>query len=126
MRLSVSVDVPSLQAGIDFYAALGFRVASRPMPVLAFLTAGEARLLLIEKAEGSAPFPGAGQGRTYARHWTPVHLDFHVADAAAARAAAEAAGARCEAWHDIPGRPRAAFMSDPFGHGFCLIEEKTA
>lgn len=124
MRLSVSLDVPALQAGIDFYAALGFTVASRPLPVLAFLTVGEARLLLIEKPEGSAPFPGAGETRRYTRHWTPVHLDFHVPDAAKARADAEAAGATCEAWHDSPGRPRAAFMSDPFGHGFCLIEEK--
>ena len=34
MRISVSLDVPSLQAGLDFYArALGFAEVSRPMPV---------------------------------------------------------------------------------------------
>lgn len=125
MRLSVSLDVPSLQAGIDFYAAaFGFAVTARPLPSLAVIVSGQARILLMEKPAGSKPFPGAEETRRYTRHWTPVHLDFHVPDAAKARADAEAAGATCEAWHEIPGRPRAAFMSDPFGHGFCLIEEK--
>jgi catechol 2,3-dioxygenase-like lactoylglutathione lyase family enzyme len=122
MRISVSLDVPSLAAGLDFYGkALGFAEVSRPMPTMANIASGEARILLIEKPEGSFPFPGAPEPRGYARHWTPVHLDFHVADAKAARESAEAAGATCEAWWDIPGRPRVAFMADPFGHGFCLI-----
>ena len=125
MRLSVSLDVPSLERGTDFYGrAFGFAVIARPLPMLAGIEAGEARILLIEKAEGSAPYPGATETRRYERHWTPVHLDFHVPDAAAARDRAEAAGARCEAWHDNPGHPRAAFMADPFGHGFCLIEDR--
>jgi catechol 2,3-dioxygenase-like lactoylglutathione lyase family enzyme len=124
MRISVSLDVPSLAAGLEFYGrALGFVEQSRPMPVLAFITAGEAHILLIEKPEGSFPFKGATVTRQYKRHWTPIHLDFSVPDAKAAKEAAEAAGALCEAWYDIPGRPRTAFMADPFGHGFCLIEE---
>jgi hypothetical protein len=24
----------------------------------------------------------------------------------------------------VPGYPQAAFMADPFGHGFCLIESR--
>ena len=124
MRISVSLDVPSLQAGLDFYgAALGFTEVSRPLPVLAFIEAGEARILLIEKPEGSLPFKGAQTSRHYQRHWTPIHLDFSVPDAEAARDRAVAAGGTCEAWWDIKGRPRTAFMADPFGHGFCLIED---
>lgn len=123
MRMSVSLDVPSLEAGLAFYGrTFGFQEISRPLPVLASIALGEARILLVEKPEGSFPFPDAKDPRSYRRHWTPVHLDFHVEDARAVRARAEAAGATCEAWHERPGRPPVAFMADPFGHGFCLIQ----
>ena len=121
MRLAVSVDVPGLEAGLAFYGALGFEEAGRPGPGMVSVACGEARLLLLERAEGSRPVRGADLARSYAPHWTPVHLDLHVADAAALRERAEAAGAICEAWYDLPGRPKVAMMRDPFGHGFCLI-----
>ena len=121
MRLGVTIDVPELEAGIAFYAALGFMPGDRPLPIMCSMAAGEARILLMEKPAGSRPFPDAGVTRDYARHWTPVHIDLHVADVAAVRDAALAAGATLEAWHEVPGRPSAAFMADPFGHGFCLI-----
>jgi len=125
MRISVSVDCPSLDAGIAFYGAVfGFEVTGRPYHGLAALGIGDQRLLLIERAEGSAPYPDARDRRRYARHWTPVHLDFHVQDVEAARDRALAAGAKLEAWHEMPNRPAVGFMSDPFGHGFCLIGEK--
>lgn len=59
--------------------------------------------------------------RSYARHWTPVHLDFVVDDLPRATARAIAAGAVLERdiehhdWGSIAG------FSDPFGHGFCLL-----
>ena len=125
MRMSVSLDCPTLEAGIAFYAAVfGYEVTGRPYPGLAALASGDQRLLLVERAEGSAPYPDAKVMRTYARHWTPVHLDFHVSGVEAVRDRALAAGARLEAWHEPPNRPPVGFMSDPFGHGFCLIGEK--
>ena len=124
MRVSVSLDCPSLDAGIAFYGAVfGFEVTARPYPGLAALASGDQRLLLVERADGSAPFPDAQVTRAYVRHWTPVHLDFHVTDAEAVRDRALAAGAKLEAWHERPSRPPVGFMSDPFGHGFCLIGE---
>jgi catechol 2,3-dioxygenase-like lactoylglutathione lyase family enzyme len=124
MRMAISLDCPSLEAGIAFYRAVfGFEVTGRPYTGLAALASGDQRLLLIEREEGSAPYQGAKDRRYYARHWTPVHLDFHVAEVEAVRDRALAAGAKLEAWHQRPGRPGVAFMCDPFGHGFCLIGE---
>ena len=121
MRIAVSVDVPDLDAGLAFYAALGFAETGRPGPGMVLVACGEARLLLLERDEGTRPFRDAPEKRRYAPHWTPVHLDLHVEDAAALRDGAVQAGAICEAWYDLPGRPKVAMMRDPFGHGFCLI-----
>lgn len=125
MKIAISVDVPDLARGLAFFgSAFGFQVVAEPYPGLALIEAKDQRLLLTARAEGSAPCPGTDARRTYQRHWTPVHLDFHVADVAATRDRALAAGARLEAWHEPPGRAPVAFMSDPFGHGFCLIGER--
>jgi len=124
MKLSISLDVPALAEGIAFYGAVfGFREVARPFNGLALISAGDQSILLTERAEGSRPFPDAAVGRSYARHWTPVHIDFHVSDVAGHRDRAVKAGARLEAWHEPQGRPPVAFMSDPFGHGFCLLGE---
>lgn len=125
MSYSATIDVPDLEAGAAFYAALGWAERARPLPVMAVLEQGGQSLLLMQKPAGSQPTPDPAIRRDYARHWTPVHLDFHVADYEAALAAVLAAGATCEQRHDgMPGRPRVAFLSDPFGNGFCLIEER--
>jgi hypothetical protein len=122
MKISISVDVPTLAEGLAFFGPVfGFSLIAEPYPGLALIAAGEERLLLITRDGGTAPFPEATVRRDYARHWTPVHLDFHVTDVAGTRDRALAAGARLEAWHEPAGRPPVAFMSDPFGHGFCLI-----
>jgi uncharacterized glyoxalase superfamily protein PhnB len=55
------------------------------------------------------------------RHWTPVHLDFEVEDVSAAVERTVAAGARLEGeLQSFWGR--LATLSDPFGHGFCVLE----
>jgi uncharacterized glyoxalase superfamily protein PhnB len=51
-----------------------------------------------------------------------VHLDIHVDDLKATLAKALDAGATQEQVFDNPAHGSAAFCSDPFGHGFCLIE----
>ncbi len=122
MRISISVDVPDLDAGTAFYGGtFGLTEAARPGAGMVLLTAGDQRLLLLARSEGSPPFPGAALGRSYAPHWTPVHLDFHIDDLRAVRDRALAAGARQEAWFEPPDRPPVGFFRDPFGHGFCLI-----
>ena len=77
---------------------------------------------LLAKPAGSVAFADGEQVRSYQRHWTPLHLDLLVEDLDAAVAQAQAAGARCE---DEVGDyiwGRLARMSDPFGHGFCLMQ----
>ncbi len=120
-ELLVNIDVPDLERAIAFYrSALGFTLRRRLFAAsVAEMAGGGCRLFLLEKPEGSPT--GAGR-RTYARHWTPVHLDIAVEDLDAAVARALAAGAVKEgdtgraAWGSI------AHFADPFGHGFCLIE----
>ncbi|NAZ36278.1 VOC family protein [Rubellimicrobium sp. CFH 75288] len=126
MRLGVTVDVPDLEAGVAFWRrAFGFAEVARPHPAFAVLEAAGQSLTLAEKPAGSRAAPAEGTERHYGRHWTPVHLDLHVEDLAAAVAAVEAAGGAVEAVHRPPGRPAVAFCADPFGHGFCILGPRT-
>ena len=121
--LLVNVDVDDLEKGVAFYSrAFGLRVERRFGAEGVEMLGAAAPIYLLVKPAGSPASAGSPQSRDYARHWTPVHLDFVVDDIAAAVARAEAAGATLEA----PVRPskwgKLALMADPFGHGFCLIE----
>jgi predicted enzyme related to lactoylglutathione lyase len=51
-------------------------------------------------------------------------LDLHVDDIDRALAKALDAGAKKEQIFENPEHGSVAFCSDPFGHGFCLIERK--
>ena len=122
MKYSVSIDVPSLDDGLRFYRdALGFSEIARPVPTYVILNCGDAQIGLIEKAAGSKPAEGADDVRRYGRHWTPVHIDFHVDDFAGFLAKAIKAGAKCEQKFEVGGHPPIAFCSDRFGHGFCVV-----
>jgi predicted enzyme related to lactoylglutathione lyase len=126
ISVSVSVDVPSLEEGLRFYgAAFGFAKISEPYRGVALIRSGDAQLLLLAKSSGSIPSPHTPERRHYDRHWTPVHIDFHVDDFKATLAKVLAAGATQEQLFELPNRPAVAFCSDPFGHGFCLIETRT-
>jgi lactoylglutathione lyase len=85
---------------------------------------GSSPIFLLAKDAGSAASTTAPLSRDYRRHWTPVHLDFEVEDIEEAVCRACAAGAAPEG--DIRTHPwgRLATMSDPFGHGFCIIESR--
>jgi predicted enzyme related to lactoylglutathione lyase len=123
--VSVSVDVPDLDAAVRFYAAaFGFSKSAEPVPGVVVLRAGNAEICLLEKRAGSKASIRTAETRRYERHWTPVHLDIHVDDFEAALAKALAAGAAREQVFENPERGSVAFCSDPFGHGFCLIERK--
>jgi catechol 2,3-dioxygenase-like lactoylglutathione lyase family enzyme len=127
ISVSVSIDVPDLADGVRFYtSAFGFSKVSEPVPGVAVLRAGKAELLLLEKRAGTRPAKTTTDTRRYERHWTPVHVDFHVDDLKTSLAQAIAAGATQEQLFENPERPAVAFCGDPFGHGFCLIERKRA
>jgi predicted enzyme related to lactoylglutathione lyase len=123
--VSIGVDVPDLEAGIRFYrAAFGLAEKSRPLAGVAVLEGAGTQLCLLEKPPGSRPAPQAQGVRGYQRHWTPVHLDFHVDDLRQALAQAERAGAKREQRFESSEHGSAAICSDPSGHGFCLLERR--
>jgi predicted enzyme related to lactoylglutathione lyase len=123
ITLSVSIDVPDLAQGVAFYcAAFGLSRKSEPVPGVAVLQGLDVEVCLLEKRAGSRPSPNAVDRRRFERHWTPVHLDFHVDDPHAALERVEALGARREQVFEHAEHGSAAFCSDPFGHGFCLLQ----
>jgi catechol 2,3-dioxygenase-like lactoylglutathione lyase family enzyme len=122
MKYSVSIDVPRLDEGLRFYRdALGLTEVARPVATYDILKCGNSQIGLIEKSAGTKPAKGADDVRRYDRHWTPVHIDFHVDDFDAFLAKAVEAGAKCEQKFAGGARPPIAFCSDPFGNGFCVV-----
>ena len=123
--VSVSVDVPDIDEGVRFYAAaFGFAKSAAPVPGVVVMNAGNTEICLLEKRPGQQPVVHAKDTRRYERHWTPVHLDIHVEDLRGALDRALAAGAKQEQLFENAEHGSAAFCSDPFGHGFCLIERR--
>ncbi len=122
-RLIVNVDVDDLERATRFYTgALGLRVGRRFGGNGVELVGAEAAVYLLVAPRGTTPFAGAASTRDYARHWTPVHLDFVVDDVEAAVERAVAAGARVEV--PVARHPygKLAVLADPFGHGFCFVQ----
>jgi len=122
MDVRACVDVDDLDRAIAFYSqALGLRPSRRFRNDWAEMVGASSAIDLLVKNSGSTPCPGSSV-RSYGRHWTPVHLDFVVANLDEAVQRATAAGAVLE--HDIETQKwgRMANLADPFGHGFCLIE----
>ena len=117
----VNVDVDDLEKGTRFYCeGLGLRVGRR-FDGWVELVGADAPIYLLPKAAGSEAFP-KGAKRSYARHWTPVHLDFVVTDIRAAMRRALEAGATLERDVTTHAYGKLALMADPFGNGFCLLE----
>ncbi len=124
-QLLVNLDVDDIERAERFYCeGLDLRVGRRFDDGFVELLGAQAPIYLLSKKAGSEPFAGATRGRDYARHWTPVHLDFVVPNLDAAIGRAVAAGASLEGAPVEQAYGRLALLADPFGHGFCLIEFK--
>ena len=122
MSLLVNIDVDDLEKGTRFYCdGLGLKVGRR-FDGWIELVGSSSPLYLLPKPAGSAISPVNDQMRDYARHWTPVHLDFVVPDVEAAVARACDAGATLDGKIRTHKWGRIAVLADPFGNGFCLIE----
>lgn len=124
METLINIDVPDLHAAIEFYR----RVTELELRRLLFdgtvaeLAGASIRVFLLKKETGSVPVPDRSVVRDYRRHWTPLHLDFAVPDLDAALQRAIAAGATLEGPVQLSVWGRQARLSDPFGHGFCLLQ----
>jgi predicted enzyme related to lactoylglutathione lyase len=124
MQLLVNIDVDDLDKAIAFYAhGLGLRLERCLFDgTVAEMSGASSTIQLLLKPAGSRPATAIESKREYDRHWTPVHLDFAVDDICAAVERAIRAGATLEGTVQSFAWGRLATLSDPFGHGFCLLQ----
>lgn len=123
MDTIVNIDVPDLEPAVEFYrSAFGLKLSRILDDDVAELVGASSRIYLLKNRAGSTPTKSAETTRTYARHWTPVHMDFVVDKLPSATQRVIEAGAIRESdtveWRES----KCITFSDPFGHGFCLIE----
>ena len=121
-RVAISIDVPDLDVATAFYCgALGCeKIGGQAANTQ--LSAGNVVIYLLRKEAGTQPVASIPDTRSYGRHWTPVHLDFHVVDLEQAVAGVIKLGGTHEGgqsgdWGGI------ACCADPYGNGFCLIKD---
>ncbi len=123
LTLLANIDVDDLEKAIEFYSsALGLQLGRRLHDNVAEMLGASSAIYLLAKPAGSSVSVRIPQQRDYRRHWTPVHLDFVVADIHAAVQKAQAAGAQLEGDIQTYAWGHLANLADPFGNGFCLIE----
>jgi predicted enzyme related to lactoylglutathione lyase len=123
-ELRACIDVDDVDRAIAFYSgALGLEIGRRFDEGWVELVGAPIPLDLLGRPEGSPAnaLPEA-PARSYHRHWTPIHLDFVVEDIDVAVERVERAGGALEGEVQTYTYGRLARMSDPFGHGFCLLE----
>lgn len=123
MRILVNIDVPELSPAITFYcAALGLQHTHTLDEDVAELVGASSVIYLLHHPSGSTASSRSSELRCYSRHWTPIHIDFVVDDIQQAIQRALGAGAilesECVEWKGS----KCVTFSDPFGHGFCLIQ----
>jgi predicted enzyme related to lactoylglutathione lyase len=122
-ELLANIDVDDLERAIEFYRdALGLWLGRRFSGSVAEMLGTSSAIYLLAKPAGSRASVNSPQRCDYQRHWTPVHLDFVVADVHAAVQKAQVCGAQLEGAIQTREWGRIANMADPFGNGFCLIE----
>jgi len=121
MKMLVNIDVPDLATAERFYGeAFGLQRGRRFGRDALELVGGDVPVYLLHKESGTI---GAGaSARDYLRHWTPVHVDVVVEDLDAALIRAVAAGATQEGSVREAGWGRIVQLSDPWGHGWCLLQ----
>ena len=122
IKISVSIDVSNLKQAETFYVeALGCKKV-RDQGDMVVLSVENSDIYLQEKEAGTKPLPSSPVVRDYERHWTPIHLDFICDNVDEIVAKILKLGGLHEGgdsgdWGSI------AYCADPFGNGFCVINE---
>lgn len=121
--LLVNIDVDDLHKATDFYCkAFGLTIGRRFGTDAVELLGATSPIYLLVKPNGTVASATSRHLRSYARHWTPIHLDFVVTEIEGAVDRARNAGARLENQIKTNNWGKIAMLADPFGHGICLIE----
>ena len=123
IKISVSIDVPDLKKAETFYTeALGCKKVRDQGSDMTVLSTANCDIYLQEKETGTKPLVTNEVVRDYKRHWTPVHLDFltknvdEVVEKILQFGGLHEGGESGD-WGSI------AYCADPFGNGFCIINE---
>jgi predicted enzyme related to lactoylglutathione lyase len=117
------IEVTTVSAGLAFYCeGLGLTLRRRIGPRWAELTGANLPIFLLGERPSMADLGTTRAPRSYERHWTPVHLDFVVDDLDAVVMRLLARGGSLDRPVAVRDYGRIAYMADPFGNGFDLIE----
>ncbi|MFV1984815.1 MAG: VOC family protein [Thiohalomonadales bacterium] len=122
IKISVSIDVSNLKKAETFYVeALGCKKV-RDQGDMVVLSVENSDIYLQEKEPGTTPLVSSDVVRNYERHWTPIHLDFICDNVDELVSKIVKLGGLHEGgdsgdWGSI------AYCADPFGNGFCVINE---
>ncbi len=123
IKISVSIDVSNLKQAETFYVeALGCKKIRDQGSNMVVLSTENCDVYLMEKEAGTRPFMSSEVSRDYNRHWTPIHLDFitknvDVIVEKILQLGGLHEGGESGDWGSI------AYCADPFGNGFCVIDE---
>lgn len=123
IKISVSIDVSSLEKAEAFYiGALGCEKVRDQGKTMSVLKADNCDIYLQEKETGTKPLTWSDVTRSYDRHWCPIHLDFLCGNVDEIVAKIVESGGLHE-WGESGDWGSIAYCADPFGNGFCLINE---
>ena len=123
IKISVSIDVSDLKQAETFYTvSLGCKKIRDQGSDMIVLATENCDIYLQEKEAGTKPLTTSDVVRNYHRHWTPVHLDFLTENINEVVKNILQLGGFHEGgdsgdWGSI------AYCADPFGNGFCVINE---
>jgi predicted enzyme related to lactoylglutathione lyase len=119
MKLEICIDVDDVDRAVEFYGrGLGLEISQHEKD-WAKAILGE-QVFWIMKID---PDPSGAISRDYKRHWTPLHLDFHVDDIDAVVKRALTAGGKLD--REIQRNPDGvaiANLSDPAGNGIDIVQ----
>ena len=117
------IEVTEAAKGIEFYCrGVGLTLKRRLSPTWIELTGANAPIFLLADRPKVADLGRQTGKRDYARHWTPVHLDFIVSKLDEVVARLMELGGSLDRDVQIRDYGRIANMADPFGNGLDLIE----
>jgi len=123
IKISVSIDVLSFKQAETFYTeALSCTKIRDQGSDMVVLSTDNCDIYLQQKEAGTKPLVSGDIVRDYSRHWTPVHLDFLTENVDAVvkkilQFGGQHEGGESGDWGAI------AYCADPFGNGFCVINE---